>query len=773
MLPLIGLLHFAVVISLFLMGLRSSPLDWITKLNAIVIGVWTDLVVTALILSSISRLNDPVLYAGLSIILALPFAALLTRLGRQVAPSSDAIPGFLDRDGTFPRALIIFMLVTGTLAIGANILIALAYIPNNSDTLTYRLPKIYWYLSSGSLDHYSEGIDPRATYYPFNGALLYLPIVQYRWSVRLFTIIPFAAWSIVGLTIFRLAREAGFSGRTAIAASWLTCMTPGVLVQATSTNDEIIAAFILLIGLNFAFRFYLRPSLPDAALSMLAASLSAGTKLHVIFFWPLIAVCLALAVFWLATDRDFIGRRFFTLPVVLRMAPVALTCAGLILPFAWFNWRASGHMMDQGFSAQVLNQPYQLKVGLQNLVLHAAQTILSPLPDLDLSANAATRSSFYATYNGWLSGLFTWVNQGPDFMSAGYRFNGATQTVGWRLDENGVDIGLSYLLVIGSLLICYTRRRTFWLGLITALAFVVWFITYGLMTRYIEGFSVYLSYAFIVCAPALAFSLVKLPGRGTWVCAFLLVIITATHSVEDWNILSFNVRRNVPSALSAETWPLDLPQVDDGIARAIRQYGGAQFQATHWEIPYWSFMALDKAGQYYVGHPSRPNPSHLNIYPCQVSQAFNCLPVRIDRKASPGLALLGTFWSDYGSEWGFASGAGVERDPAYSSGYILLELYESTKLGQPDERELTVSSSVAGLETSDKLQFRYALHWPDGALIEADWGDVGRSLPWPRYKRGGELSVDIRPEGSVDVLKHVEYHLQSSDPFSLDGSSSE
>ncbi len=770
MLPYVGLLHAVVVVALFILALRRSGLDGITKLNVVVVAVWTNLVLTALVLSVFSRLNVPLLYAGVSILLAIPLMGLLAQLGRPALATPEPIPSILDRDGLLSRGLVSFMLVTGVLVLAANILIAIGYVPNNADTVSYRLPRIYFYWTAGSLAHFASGIDPRVIYYPFDGTLLQMPIVQYRWSAVLFNAAPLAAWCIIGATAFRIAREVGFSRRAGLAAAWLVCLTPGVLVQATSGNDEIIAAFVLLIGVHFAIRFWRGERIADAAFALLAARLSVGTQLHIAFFWPMVLAGMALVGFRVATGRPFVGRSLFRPKPALRLAPVAFVCAMLVLPFAWANWRASGEaLLPSEFASHVVNRPFRLDVGAQNFALHAAQTALSPVPDLDPSPNDDARRAFYAAFNDWFSPLFKWVNQGADFMSAGYRFNGPTGSTAWFRNENSVDLGFSYLLILASLAVCIRRRGAYRVGLVAAGGFVVWFTTYCLTAKFIEGFSVYLTYVFIVCAPAVAFALARPRSRaGSAILASLLAFVTATHALAAWNILRFNTSRNVPSVLAAQTWPINPRPLDESVAQAIRQHGGAHFLHTHWEIPYWSIMAVDKAGRYEVDHPSRPKPDRLNIFTFQKVAAYGSVPIRVPDKPSPGLALLGSFTTDYGPEWIFASGAGVDHDLRYPNGYIVLPVNEETKFGQTTARDYKVSPEVAGLDPKDGLQFRYTLRGVNGAETVTDWGGPERSLAKPDEEKGATLIVEVRRADRPDGVTRVDYPLGASEPFKLD-----
>ena len=157
------------------------------------------------------------------------------------------------------------------------------------------------------------------------------------------------AWTIIGLTVFRIARDLGACRTVAAGTAWLAALTPGVVVQATSTYDEILAAFPLLIAVQFAIRFHRGGAVADLCLALIAAALSIGTKLHAVFYWPVIVA----AAGWLAWRLASGDRWHLSWPTSRRAVLTASTlalCAVLAGAFVVPNWRASGALMDTGFS---------------------------------------------------------------------------------------------------------------------------------------------------------------------------------------------------------------------------------------------------------------------------------------------------------------------------------------------------------------------------------------------------------------------------------------
>ncbi|HEX8168854.1 MAG TPA: hypothetical protein VF601_24085 [Beijerinckiaceae bacterium] len=769
MLPYIGVCHAVAVASATLVALRPSRLDWISRLNVTIVIAWANLVLTAIVLSPGSALGRPLLFALASTALAAVSALLVRGARLQPAPAAAPLPSVLDDRPRLCRFLLVFLIVTGGLILLGNLIVALAYLPNNPDTETYRLPRIYWYRDAGSLAHFASGIDPRAIFYPFNGTLLQFPIALYHWTNRLFSLVPFAAWCVVGLTAFRIARDLGASRAVAVGTAWLAALTPGAMVQATSTNDEILAAFPLLIGVQFALRFRRTFAVADLCLALVGAALSVGTKLHAVFYWPFILAGLG----WLGF-RFARGERWpLVWPTRRRAAltaSVLALCAVLAAGFMVPNWRGAGTLMEPSYSAQILNKPFKPTAGLQNLVLHAVQTALSPLPDLNPSKLLEQRQAFHAAFNRAFAPLFAWVNQGPDYMSVSYRFVGPSQSTGWYLGENSVDLGFSWLLLIAGL-VAAVRLRDLG-GIALGCAFAAWFVTYCLMTRYIEGFSVYLAYAFIVSSPVLAFAFAR--TGGTALRLALLAFVAVTHLVLDLNVLRFNLSRNLPAAVHAPGWPVNPPQVDAAVVEAIKAHGGARFMSNHWEVAYWKLIAPYKEGRYAVGSPHLPDPAHLNIYSVQKMPVYNAVPVRIPDKRSPGLTLIGSYGSAYGPEWAFGMGAGIEGRAPSRSGYIVLEVAEATNYGQETATTLDVQPWVWGLFPDDGLQFRYVLKAPGGEETVSDWAEApARKLPKPPSLAAGiagaTLTIAVRRRDGAGTPVVADFPLGSTVPREFPG----
>ncbi|MET0743800.1 MAG: hypothetical protein ABWY78_10555 [Microvirga sp.] len=762
MLFIAGIFHAVFIVAMTLLGMRASSLDWPTRLCVLIAGGWTNLVLTGLLTSSISALDNPTIYLLSSCVLATGLAVILSRSGprRLIAPEPCA--SVLDREGPLVRFITAFLLATGAVVLICNIILAFAYLPTNPDSISYRIPRIYWYWGQGNLGHFKSDIDPRAFFYPFNGTLLQMPIVQYHWSGVLFTFVPLGAWCLIGTTVFQTSRELGFSAKAAIASAWLACLTPGIFIQATSTNDEILAAIPLLIGVHFLVRFFRGGTAADFYLACVSAALSVGTKLHSAFAWPMLIAGLILVCLRTDIRASVVAGLRIIAARPLSTVAVAVVCGMLVTPFALINWRSAGELMPHAFTREVMNQPFSAAVGAQNFVTQLSKVVISPGADVLPISDPAARESLYWRYNRFFSPLFNWVSQTSDYMSSGYRFNGVLQQNAKFVTEDSVHIGFSYILIAMALGTCFRRRGIFVLGLMLSLSFIIWFTTYCFMTQYIEGFGVYLSFATIVAAPAFVFALRKEHSRP-WLRTTLVTFVALANLLAVVNILLNKLDRNIPGAIQAQHWPLNPPLVERTVLEKIREAGGAQLISTHWEIPYWSIIEPFRQGRYSVASPAKADPEELKIYPVlKERQRQQFIPLQVPWKRTPGLSLLGKMNAYLGDEWIFAAGKDIHRDPDIPSGIILVGFVQSRDREGDGGRVITISPTVLGLSSEDGMQFRYRIQNASGMKVMSDWGEA----PARRFPREGtRLFVDVRRGDDDSSMVTAVLPYRPAEPF--------
>ena len=776
-------------------GVKTPNLRWGPALVAIFLLIWTDLILTAQLLSLFSAIY----VAGAYVVASLAIAAVLS-IGLRFVPH-DAEPDFPEFANPFSarlsRHIVWFLAGTAALALFADLILAYGLLPANPDSIVYRFPRAYWYLGRGSLSHFSNVADPRALYYPFNSTLLYLPLIHFHLAPQAFSLPSLVCWLMIALTSYLFARNLGGPPVFAAATAWLVCLTPSVLLQSLSTNDEIIAASALLAGLYFLHRWYCGRQARDALIGIVGASVSAGSKLHVMFYWPLlVAVAVTLAIHHRASAEEIArwlrGRRLTALGVTVAL------CAILAFSFMVHNYLSAGRVTAWEFNNQLLNKPFDWRVASQTGILYAAQIILTPFADLHVALTWAARQHHYAAFNQIFSPLFGWVDNGPAYTSAAYRFSGINTTSAVAFNEQTIFIGFTWLAAILAGIRLAARRndlRTTWPRFQLA-SLPVWFATFAASTRYIEGFTVYLGYAAIVAAPAMIFAFAPVQSlrfdRMRWA---LLAFVAATHCFFALDILATSSPRNLFALMRTPHWPVSRGfSIEDSVLQEIAgSNGGLYNRSIAWGQPFWATMfANPQVRQFLASNPDpvpvpqdapsdaaslelrysryvlmpKPDDANLHLFMFPQAPAYgNVVAIRIPDNASAGLTWIGDIQFAFGPEWVFAAGNHVETRHPGRDKYMVLPIQEFSD----PEPKIKIPPIVYGLGERDDLKFRFEMKIDGKVTASSDWQQVPNAdLATPGLKSdNGVLTVFVRNDNAGGTVYSTDIVVHSTSPILL------
>ena len=302
-----------------------------------------------------------------------PILLVTWLLLRRIRPETiAAAPAAAGDPKPSPLLLAAFILTLAPIAY-ASIRIASTYVPNNYDSLAYHLPRAMYYLGQNTLAHFDTG-NPRQIYFPFNHNLLQLFCLIYSPPLQCLNFINLTAWAVAGLAVYRLCRLGASSANSALIASWLALTSTQVLAQATATTNDLPMGAGLLCALVFALRWRQSRQARDALLGGLAAGLTAGSKLTVLFFGPA-AGLIVLAWGWQhwrrAEPRAFLhGVRAWLVPGLLAFA--------LASPFALINLVEKGEWINKTYDF-TLNRPFTFACAAQTAEAYLVQLFIEPL----------------------------------------------------------------------------------------------------------------------------------------------------------------------------------------------------------------------------------------------------------------------------------------------------------------------------------------------------------------------------------------------------------
>jgi len=774
---LLGLLHLGALVSLIIFYCRWQKMPWREWPLAVMLLLWGAMVVAGYLLSPLNMLDSLPAYviatfAGLALV-------LLAHRATIVAPQYKApyaplkLPVFAEIKWPQLRRYLWWGLL-GTLGIAflVHLVVCFAFYPVNADSLNYRLARPVWYVSHGNLLHPFVAEDKRLTFYPLNGILLYVPFVLYNVSSVFWSLPSLYAWIIVAYTAYRFARALGADRLIATAAVWLVAMTPSILIEASSTNDEILTAVTLLAGMFFFWRWLTSSAGHYLFLAALGLGLCIGTKLHIFFLVPIFLLGLA----WFAA---FLWRRHESwwkyVPRVrlsaLLLSLVALGVAGPL--FLIMNKISSGDFYFLGETAdKVLNIGGSLQDAAQNFIIYLSEMILAPIADLDFWQNFYDHEMTNRALNGFFTPLIApFVSLDPHFYHLEYRFHGVVIPTSVLLVEYGLWPGFVWLLwplqAFGLLRQKFTLRPLF---AILAATPLLWFAIWSCVTLYMEGVPTYFAFYLICAAPAMGLCFLRLPSpRGSKARWITLAFVALTTLVIDGNVMVNNVFRGLTNLVEDAPWPYDWLQFEQPTIDEIKRADKIQIALTHGKVYYFSFMHWNPRAHYYSPYEAAPDPEHvLHIISTPSEYAYGFIPIWIPDKPTSGITLLGKI-RGVDEEYIFAFGNGVAARHPESSRYVSLHL--SAQRSDEGKYTITVDKAAAGLNPEDRLEFKYALRGPDGKVVfERPWSsDPGFETEVPDDPRQGRyaLNVAVRSALNYDQSGSFDYPVGSVGAWTL------
>jgi hypothetical protein len=153
---------------------------------------------------------------------------------------------------------------------------AFSYAPSNWDSMTYHLSRVAHWLQHGSVEAYETGIYRQVLYAP-GAEYLVLLLQAVSGTDRLAAAPQLVAWLLVVASGAPLARLAGAPRRVAAWAGPLVAGTPMMVLQATSTQNDLVAAALALAVVAACLPFlHRRPRLRGADVVVAAVALSAA-----------------------------------------------------------------------------------------------------------------------------------------------------------------------------------------------------------------------------------------------------------------------------------------------------------------------------------------------------------------------------------------------------------------------------------------------------------------------------------------------------------------
>jgi hypothetical protein len=197
--------------------------------------------------------------------------AIIALSGLWVAWSHRGSLPRLPRFQREPDAAFVLVLAVGILVL----ISALAYRPNNVDSMVYHLARVVYWIENHSVDVYPTNIFQQVRFPP-GSEYLFLVLQSVSGSDAFASLVQFFAWMLLAASAPALARLFGASRRLARMAGVLVAMAPMAVLQASSTQNDLLTALmtVAIVAAALPLRRPSRWRWPD--LSLLVGSLAAG-----------------------------------------------------------------------------------------------------------------------------------------------------------------------------------------------------------------------------------------------------------------------------------------------------------------------------------------------------------------------------------------------------------------------------------------------------------------------------------------------------------------
>ncbi len=692
---------------------------------------WGNIVLNCLLLSVVEKLGEFDWFFRTSLVLALVTWWLVRRA--PLPPEEPALAGKNSKDkanawliaGVFSTLGLLFL---------ANLRIAYVYLPNNYDSLTYHLPRVMYYLGHNTLAQF-ETADIRQVYFSFNYNLLQLACFGYGAPFQSINFLNVASWVVTGFGVYRVSRLSGCSFNGSLIATWLTLTSTGVLAQATATTLDLPTIASLLASFVFALRWIQSRRTADAVLAGLAAGISAGAKLTVVFFGP--AVVFLIVAFWYQHWRRGENRIFFA--GVRAWITPALIAILLSIPFIIYNLVATGHWMTDKLDF-TMNKPFSFMGFLQTSKAYLFQLFFEPTGrftfDLDVIGQL----------NDWFSRTF-FSNWNEAHAYSGF------YVIPPDLNEDHVWYGFAgpFFLICG--LICLWKDRRLngpvaWFALLS----IAWFITYFAMNKWSLYIQRYFLPAVVLLAPSVAVIWDRNKPDSRWVAAlrrgcFFLVAVTALWF--SFHYLAKNHNRPFSLPYSDFQPPQIFPKIPATLQQRLASYKDINIitEGTNER----AFLLMMSGGNQRFTSSQQVAPKKYNVFSywsftrnniySNIAHIASHTIVRMPTKQTAGVEFLGTIGEgvhafDY---VGLAPNAGASTSSSENRNVVVIVHYGPT---DPD-RFIDCTLRVDGLNPRDNARIEIDAELMEGRsqrlMTQTSSGTVKFSLREP-FKR---LSIQI------------------------------
>lgn len=235
----------------------------VAALTIVMVAFGVAVTVSGVVLSALAQLANPVAWSAAA--LASLLLALLGKCWLPIPPvwlyghpATPAIPATPEEDkakGALEngepgvtralRLMLVMVLPTAGIVALVGAGVAALSLPHNSDSMTYHLARVAYFLQNGSLAHYDANYWAQITHPRNSAILLAYTYIATSGSLSATQFVQYVAHLFAACSVLGISRLAGAERIPAVLAALIVPLLPIVFTEATSTqNDLVITAWL-------------------------------------------------------------------------------------------------------------------------------------------------------------------------------------------------------------------------------------------------------------------------------------------------------------------------------------------------------------------------------------------------------------------------------------------------------------------------------------------------------------------------------------------------
>jgi 4-amino-4-deoxy-L-arabinose transferase-like glycosyltransferase len=242
-----------------------------------------------------NQVDNPLLFLELHYLSAILAIVLWVIKGRpKIFIANKLKVSFSSIKESFKSAPLLWILsisVIGAYLVNAFLIVVVH--ANNNDSLAVHLARIGYWLQFGSFKPWDTANYYQISY-PFNAQ------VQMLWTILLSgtdQLVEFVQWFsavFAVIAIVGVGTLLGFTRKQSLFSGLIWASLPLILLQSTTTQNDLISASVVIIGIYFLYLGIKRQNTSAMILSGLALGIALGIKQTVFFILPGLAITLVL-----------------------------------------------------------------------------------------------------------------------------------------------------------------------------------------------------------------------------------------------------------------------------------------------------------------------------------------------------------------------------------------------------------------------------------------------------------------------------------------------